>query len=65
MHRFTICPTDMSYPSAEIIAIDAGEVLSIVDRLNCHDADVLQDGVYSFSVRQCSSGMWSIHRRFG
>lgn len=63
MPRFTILPTDPSYASAEITALDAGAVLNIVGRLECHEADVLQDGKYSFSVRLSQNGLWSIFQR--
>jgi hypothetical protein len=63
MPRFKILPTDQSYSSAQITALDAGAVLGIVDRLDCKEADVLQDDVYSFSVRLGSNGIWSIFQR--
>jgi hypothetical protein len=65
MPRFKILPTDQSYSSAQITALDAGAVLGIVDRLDCKEADVLQDEVYSFSVRLGSNGIWSIFQRPG
>jgi len=63
MPRFKIMPIDRSCSSAEITALDAGSVLGIVDRLDCKEADVLQDDVYSFSVRLGSNGLWSIFQR--
>lgn len=63
MPRFKILPTDSSYPSAEISALDAGSVLNVVSQLNCHEADVLEDEVYKFSVRLSGSGLWSIYQR--
>lgn len=63
MHRFKILPIDQAYASAEVTALDAGAVLNIVSRLECKEADVLQDDVYAFSVRLSDSGMWSIFQR--
>jgi hypothetical protein len=63
MPRYTIIPTDRSSESAEIEAVDGAGVLDFVGRLDCQEADVLQDGVYAFSVRLSPSGMWSIFRR--
>lgn len=63
MPRFTILPTDQSYSSAEIVAQDAGAVLNIVGQLQCHEADVLQDGEYASSLHLGTAGMWSIFQR--
>lgn len=63
MPRFTILPCDPSYASTEVTAIDASAVLNMVDRLHCGEADVLQDGAYSFSVRLSANGLWSIFQR--
>lgn len=63
MARYKILPTDQSYSSAEINALDPSSVLHVVQRLNCKEADVLHDGVYSFSVRLADGGMWSIFQR--
>ncbi len=63
MPKFKILPADQSYSSAEITAADAAAVLGVVGQLNCRDADVLQDDVYSFSLRLNESGMWSIYQR--
>jgi hypothetical protein len=60
MPRFKILATDRSYASAEITARDAGGILHIVGQLDCTAADVLQDDIYSFSVRLNRSGMWTI-----
>lgn len=63
MPRFKILPTDQSYSSAEITSSDPSAVLNVVCQLNCREADVLQDDVYSFSVRLSANGMWSIFQR--
>ena len=63
MPRFTVQPTDQSFSSTEIIACDAGPVLGMVSTLACGEADVMEDDVYSFSVRLGSNGIWSIFQR--
>ena len=63
MPRFKIVSTDRSCQSAEVIARDQGEILQIVSKLECHEADVLQDDTYSFSVRLSPNGMWTIFHR--
>jgi hypothetical protein len=60
--RFKIIPTDQSFSSAEIVALDAAAVLNIVGQLDCGAADVLQDGKYTFSVRLSRNGLWTIFR---
>lgn len=63
MPRFTIVPTDQRYSSGEVIAEDASAALSIVNQLDCQEADVLEDGNYLFSVRLSETGMWTIFQR--
>ena len=63
MHSFTIIPIEPANTEREIAAIDASAVLNVVSQLGCGEADVLQDGSYSFSVRLSESGMWSIFQR--
>lgn len=63
MPRFTILPTDRSCSSAEITAPDASGILPLIDRLNCKEADVVQDGVYAFSARIGGNGLWMIFQR--
>lgn len=63
MPRFTVVPIDQASSSAEIIATDAGGILAIVEQLKCHEADVLQDGVYAFSARLGGNGLWTIFQR--
>lgn len=65
MPRFTISPVGKPHYSAEVIAPDAGEVLNIVGRLGCREADVTEDDHYSFSVLLDGNGVWSIFKRDG
>jgi hypothetical protein len=61
--RFQILRTDQSFSYADIDARDASRVLHIVARLDWKEADVLRDGLYCFSVRTGSHGMWTIFQR--
>jgi len=63
MPRFKILPVDPSFSATEINAVDGGSVLSVVTQLNCKEADVLQDDLYTFSVRIDRNGLWSIFQR--
>lgn len=63
MPRYTVLPVDCDLAPVEITAHDAGAVLNLVCRLDCGEADVLHDGVYNFSVRLSSNGLWSIFQR--
>lgn len=63
MPRFQILRTDQSFSYADIDARDPSRVLHIVDRLDWKEADVLRDGLYCFSVRTGSNGMWTIFQR--
>lgn len=63
MPRFKILPTDQSFHSAQIVARSEVEVLGIVARLDCKEADVLQGGAYLYSVRLDASGIWYIFQR--
>jgi hypothetical protein len=63
MRLFTIVPVDPSNSDAELTAIDGEAVLEIVGRLDCKEADILQDDSYAFSVRMSDNGVWSIFRR--
>jgi hypothetical protein len=63
MPLFKILPTDQSYSSTELTAVDASGVLHIVGRLDCKEADVLVDDAYSFSIRLGGNGVWSIFDR--
>lgn len=63
MPEFRIFPRDSFSPASGIEAKDAAHVLLIVGRLDCREADVLQDGVYDFSLRLDDSGAWHIFQR--
>lgn len=63
MPLFRIFPTDQTFSSAEIIADDAAAVFQIVGRLACHEADVIADGAYAFSLRLGDNGLWVIFQR--
>jgi hypothetical protein len=63
MPRFLICPSDQAFSSVEFIAPDAAGILNMVHRLECKEADVMRDGIYSFSVRLGDNGIWCIFQR--
>lgn len=63
MPRFTVSPTDAAFASAELIAPDAARVLTIIQNLDCKEADVSTDGQYSFSARLGDNGVWTIFQR--
>lgn len=63
MSLFKILPTDQTFSSAEIIADSPAAVFQIVGRLACHEADVVADGAYAFSLRLGDNGLWIIFQR--
>jgi len=63
MPRYTVTPIDDSCTSAELISQDAAAVLPMVARLDCGEADVLEDGNYAFSLQLGASGLWQIYQR--
>lgn len=65
MPLFKIIPTDPDSSAIAIDAIDAGAVLNIVQKLDCAEADVFEDGVYRLSVRLRPNGPWCIFQRDG
>jgi hypothetical protein len=64
MPRYVILPTDQTHSSAEMVAPNPGSALDIVSRLDCREADVLEDGSYLFSVRKSGgTNFWHIFQR--
>lgn len=63
MPLYKILATDNSYTSAVFEADDPNTVLRIVRQLQCQEADVLEDNVYSFSVKMGDAGTWTIFQR--
>lgn len=63
MSNFRIYPTDPSHPPMESRSADPANVLSLIQRTRCGEADVHKDDAYSFSVRLAESGVWSIFQR--
>ena len=63
MPRYSIRPLDTAFATEEFTAIDAAPVLDLVGRLDCGAVDVIENDVYTFSVRLGSNGIWSIYRR--
>lgn len=63
MPHFRIYPTDPSHPPIDSLSRDPANVLNLVERTRCGEADVHKDDVYSFSVRLASTGVWSIFQR--
>ena len=64
MHRFSVIPIESIGSKFQIVAIDAGDVLSIVNRSAFEDFDIWRDGKYAFSVRKhgCAE-FWTIFQR--
>jgi len=65
MPFFTILPVDRPYSATDTVGLDAGAVLNLMSRLNCREADVLEDRAYAFSVRLSACGLWTIFQRDG
>lgn len=63
MPLFTVIPSDQSFASAEIVAPDAARVFSIVQNLDCKEADIMREGAYAFSIRLSDNGLWQIFQR--
>ncbi|MEJ5975057.1 hypothetical protein WG901_00290 [Novosphingobium sp. PS1R-30] len=63
MPLFTITPSDTDHAPVEVSSPDAAAVLHTIARLNCGEAEVLEDGIYVFSVRLDNNGLWHIHQR--
>lgn len=63
MLRFRIIPQKSTFPAYDIIAHDASNVLTLIERLGYEAADVEVDGQFSFSARLGMSGVWSISSR--
>jgi predicted P-loop ATPase/GTPase len=63
MPLFKVILNDRSFASAEIDAPDAARVFSIVQNLDCKEADVLHEGAYAFSIRLSDNGLWYIFQR--
>jgi hypothetical protein len=62
MPTFQIQPADGAF-LADITATSPAAVLGLVEGLDCKNADVLRDGVYTFSVRLDSHGHWCVYQR--
>lgn len=60
MTRFTVVPLDRSLEPIDLIAPDAGNAFTIVQRLQPSEADVFVDGVYDFTLRLAENGLWWI-----
>ena len=60
MLRFVIKPADSSFPPAEMIAHDAGDVLNLITKLGCTAANIERDGAHAFSVWIAPTGLWRI-----
>lgn len=63
MSSFTIVPRSTDARSIRIESGDAAAALNVVCQQDWRDADVLKDGVYSFSARLNPAGMWMIYER--
>lgn len=65
MFQFKIKPIDGSEPPFDFVDEDASRVLTVVQRMKCHEADVDRDGQYAFSIRLDDVGVWSVFERHG
>jgi len=65
MPRFQILPRDNSAQPIEIDCVDAGSALYTANQIGCHEADILEEGLYVFSVRTLGgkSSFWQIFQR--
>ncbi|MFC0590440.1 hypothetical protein ACFFF7_13605 [Novosphingobium aquiterrae] len=63
MARYRIFPASPALTHREIAADSAANVMAIVGRLDCREADVLDGNDYSFSLRLEESGTWCIFHR--
>lgn len=65
MPRFRIIPSDDAAEPIEIESLDAGSALYTANQIGCHEADVLEEGIYLFSVRTLGgkSSFWQIFQR--
>jgi len=61
--RFTISPHDKAKAPTEFMANDAGSALALVERINCGDADILENGKYLFTATLSEGGFWLISVR--
>ena len=62
MPTYKIQPLGRSRTCA-ITAMNAAAVLNVVRQLDCKQADVLREGIYAFTVRLDSNGLWSVYQR--
>lgn len=63
MPRFTVIPKLAPVALTEVDVADPARVLNIVAELECHEADVLCDGNYAFSLQRGGKGMWIVSNR--
>ncbi len=63
MDQYTIRPADQAEPPFDFEANDPSRVLSVVQRIKCHEANVEKNGHYAFSLRLSDSGVWRIFER--
>lgn len=59
---YRIVATDRVHLSVEIHADEVAPIYTVLEQLDCLEADILADGVYAFSLRREESG-WSMFER--
>ncbi len=62
MKQFRITPAQEGLKPLDITGQDGAYILQTIARMNCKAAAVEQDGVYAFSARLDTSGVWTIYR---
>ena len=63
MRRFLIHPVASSIEPIEVIADNEAAVLTVLERLNCTEAQIHRDGSFAFSVKRFEDGLWQIYGR--
>jgi len=63
MRQYTILPLDPRFPSTEVRAPDASCALYTLTSSHCDEADVFEDGAYTFSLRIDDDEIWCIFQR--
>lgn len=62
MSRFTIQPIDAAQIAFELECSDPASVLHAISTSDFHEARVLREGDYLFSVRLADGGFWTVFK---
>lgn len=63
MRKFLIFPSGPNATFAPLVALGEVAVFHVISRLRCKEADVHENGRYSFSLRVDGNAVWSIAHR--